>query len=320
MQHVLRNDREVMRWLIRQRWIAVGGQATAVLVAVFGFGMSFAFLPVAGGILLLAISNHFVVPESDHARGIGRRMGQMLAFDVGLLTWMLHWTGGGTNPFVLFYLLHVVLAAMFPGPRALGVILLAATAGYIWVTGFSPPFRETSAWVNDGQLVPELAHKRLARALTDRGHTVGEAWDARSTTETAAQLQPQAALLDLKLPTCNGIDLLRMLRASHPDTRILMLTGYGSIANAIEAVRFGAWDYLSKPADTCQILAALALPPDQRDSTGFDITPPSLGRAEWEHIQRVMADHHGNVSQAAEALGIHRRTLQRKLQKFPPSS
>jgi two-component system, sensor histidine kinase RegB len=167
MQHVLRNDREVMRWLIRQRWIAVGGQATAVLVAVFGFGMSFAFLPVAGGILLLAISNHFVVPESDHARGIGRRMGQVLAFDVGLLTWMLHWTGGGTNPFVLFYLLHVVLAAMFLGPRALGVILLAATAGYIWVTGFSPPFRETSAWVNDGQLVPELAAwgARIAIAL-----------------------------------------------------------------------------------------------------------------------------------------------------------
>lgn len=167
MQHVPRNDPEVMRWLIRQRWIAVCGQTTALLVAVFGFGMSFAFLPVVGGILLLAISNHFVVPDGDQSRGIGRRIGQVLAFDVGLLTWMLHWTGGGANPFVLFYLLHVVLAAMFLGPRTLGVILLLATAGYIWVTGFSPPFRQTSPWVNDGQLVPELAAwgARIAIAL-----------------------------------------------------------------------------------------------------------------------------------------------------------
>ena len=161
---------------------------------------------------------------------------------------------------------------------------------------------------------------RLARALSGRGHTVAEAWDVESTRETAAQLDPQAAVLDLKLPSCNGIDLLRMLRASHPSMRVLMLTGYGSIANAIEAVRVGAWDYLTKPADAGQILAALTHPPGQSEVGGFEITPPSLGRIEWEHIQRVMADHHGNISQAAEALGIHRRTLQRKLQKYPPSS
>ncbi len=161
---------------------------------------------------------------------------------------------------------------------------------------------------------------RLARALHGRGHAAAEAWDMESTAAAADRLDPQAAVLDLKLPTCSGIDLLRMLKQSHPAARILMLTGYGSIANAIEAVRIGAWDYLTKPADVGQILAALTTPPDQRADSGFDATPPSLGRIEWEHIQRVMADHGGNISQAAEALGIHRRTLQRKLQKFPPAN
>jgi two-component system response regulator RegA len=160
----------------------------------------------------------------------------------------------------------------------------------------------------------------LARALVDRGHLVGAAWDCESASQEAERMRPQAAVLDLRLPTCSGIDLLRQLRAGHPQIRVLMLTGYGSIANAMEAVRLGAWDYLTKPADAEQILAALATAPSERGAIEHDFTPPSLDRIEWEHIQRVMADHGGNISHAADALGIHRRTLQRKLQKYPSAT
>ena len=160
--------------------------------------------------------------------------------------------------------------------------------------------------------------ERLARAFADRGHIVATAWDCGSARDEAARLHPHAAVLDLRLPTCSGIDLLRQLRVDHPHIRVLMLTGYGSIANAMEAVRLGAWDYLTKPADADQILAALATPPSERGSTEHEFTPPSLDRIEWEHIQRVMADHGGNISRTAESLGLHRRTLQRKLQKYPP--
>ena len=157
MMDVLQNDRDVMRWLIRQRWIAVVGQSVAIVVAVAGFGMSFDFPPLAAGLVLLALSNHLVVPDIAHPRSIGRRIGQVLALDVGLLTWMLHWTGGAANPFILFYLLHVVLAAMLLNARALVAIVLLAAGGYIWVAGFSPLFRETSPWIIDGRLAAGLA-------------------------------------------------------------------------------------------------------------------------------------------------------------------
>jgi two-component system response regulator RegA len=135
----------------------------------------------------------------------------------------------------------------------------------------------------------------------------------------AAELHPDAAVLDLKLPGASGLVCLRELREAWPDIRVLMLTGYGSIATAMEAVRQGAWDYLTKPADADQILTALHRDPAAPASDAIP-HPPSLDRMEWEHIQRVLADHQGNVSQTAAALGMHRRSLQRKLHKFPPSS
>ena len=108
---------------------------------------------------------------------------------------------------------------------------------------------------------------------------------------------------------------MRELVAADPQVRIVMLTGYGSIATAVDAVRAGAVNYLAKPADADQILAAL-------NGTGSDgpgeLPVPSLARVEWEHIQRILTDCDGNISEAARRLGIHRRSLQRKLGKLPP--
>jgi two-component system response regulator RegA len=124
-------------------------------------------------------------------------------------------------------------------------------------------------------------------------------------------------VVDLKLGTENGLDVVRDLHAIDPTTKILVLTGYGSIATALESVRLGAANYLTKPVDADQVLAAI----DGRDASATAVAPPvvvpSLARVEWEHIQRVLADCDGNVSQAARLLGIHRRSLQRKLSKFP---
>ncbi|MFZ4767528.1 MAG: response regulator transcription factor [Roseimicrobium sp.] len=160
--------------------------------------------------------------------------------------------------------------------------------------------------------------QRLARALRDRGCTIAAVETAEAASEAAAQLQPEAAVLDLKLPGANGLMCLRELRAAWPELRVLILTGYGSIATAMEAVRQGAWDYLTKPADADQILAALHRDPSRPQSEA-EIVPPSLERIEWEHIQRVLTDKDGNISQAAATLGLHRRSLQRKLQKLPPA-
>lgn len=158
---------------------------------------------------------------------------------------------------------------------------------------------------------------RLARALRDRGLEVATAESAEAAPAAAASLEPDAAVIDLKLPGANGLSCLRELRAAWPEVRVLMLTGYSSIATAMEAVRQGAWDYLTKPADADQILATLQRDPSQPQGE-TEIAPTSLDRLEWEHIQRVLTDCDGNISQTAEILGLHRRSLQRKLQKHPP--
>ena len=123
------------------------------------------------------------------------------------------------------------------------------------------------------------------------------------------------AVLDLRMPGGGGLELLKELRRQDPSTRVLMLTGYGSISTAVEAVREGAVGYLPKPADADEILAALNGTNTAKQS---GVETPSLARAEWEHIQRVLTDCGGNISEAARRLGIHRRSLQRKLHKYPP--
>ena len=113
---------------------------------------------------------------------------------------------------------------------------------------------------------------------------------------------------------------MRALKAIDAETKIVVLTGYGSIATAMEAVRLGATGYIPKPADADDILSAFTRGEDATTSSGApDYAAPSLARAEWEHINRVLADCDGNVSEAARRLNIHRRSLQRKLQKRPPA-
>ncbi len=158
---------------------------------------------------------------------------------------------------------------------------------------------------------------RLATALAERGYAVAVAGSHDQALVAVADVAPTHAVLDLRLGDDDGMALLVALRERCPDTAILMLTGYGSIATAVDAVRLGAVNYLQKPATADMILAAFAKQPDPGTSTP-SYEPPSLARAEWEHIQRVLDDCGGNISMAARKLGLHRRTLQRKLQTFPP--
>jgi two-component system response regulator RegA len=156
----------------------------------------------------------------------------------------------------------------------------------------------------------------LAHALHRRGHTVATAGDPAAALDLARQQPPDAAVLDLKLAEASGLALVAPLRALRADMRILLLTGYASIATAVEAIKLGATHYLPKPADADEILAALG-----RAAGDAEIAPPdepmSVDRLEWEHIQKVLTEHDGNISATARALKMHRRTLQRKLMKRP---
>ncbi len=171
----------------------------------------------------------------------------------------------------------------------------------------------------------DVFRKRLARAMTGRGYAVREAGTVEGATRAARDDSPELALVDMRLPSsapqgASGLDVVRALKEIDPTTNVVVLTGYGSIATALEAVRLGATHYLTKPVDVDEILAAFA----RRDApnTPFvddraDEHVPSLARVEWEHIQRVLTDCQGNVSKAARLLGVHRRSLQRKLGKMP---
>ena len=157
----------------------------------------------------------------------------------------------------------------------------------------------------------------LSRSLERHGYT---SWHA-NTTEQALQLahdhQPRWITLDLRLAQDSGLQLIEPLIAAIPDCRIVMLTGYASIPTAVEAIKLGAHNYLHKPATLQELLQAFSDTP----STSGDQTPAevmSVDRMEWEHIQRVLNENDGNISATARALNMHRRTLQRKLQKYAP--
>ena len=159
----------------------------------------------------------------------------------------------------------------------------------------------------------------LARAMTKRGFVVERAHDAASARAIAETFAPSHAVVDLKLPGESGLKVVEHLAARAPTPAIVVLTGYASIATAVEAVRLGARHYLAKPADADEILAALLR--DEPDAE-LDVNPEPLtvARLEWEHIQKVLNEHDGNISATARALKMHRRTLQRKLEKRPPKA
>lgn len=160
----------------------------------------------------------------------------------------------------------------------------------------------------------------LARSLARRGAVAETAADTAAALRAVESFMPTHVVLDLKLGGENGLDTLRALLAARPELRVLLLTGYASLATAVEAVKLGACNYLAKPVDAQAVIAAFGdtmrvgavAAPAAAQSRG-----PSLKRLEWEHIQRVLAECDGNVSAAARRLGLHRRTLQRKLGKRP---
>jgi two-component system, response regulator RegA len=166
----------------------------------------------------------------------------------------------------------------------------------------------------------EVFRLRLCRALAERNWAAEAAADGEAALKFARDRSPDLVLVDLRMPGMGGLDVVQELRAIDSSTTIIVLTGYGSIPTAISALKRGADHYLSKPADADQVLAAYERL-RSAVSAGADVpeTVPTLARVEWEHMQRVISDCDGNISQAARLLGIHRRSLQRKLAKYPPS-
>jgi two-component system, response regulator RegA len=158
--------------------------------------------------------------------------------------------------------------------------------------------------------------QRLARAMEKRGYVTETAESVAEARQKVEAANPSFAVVDMRLEDGNGLDVIEMIRARRPEARAIILTGYGNIATAVTAVKLGAVDYLSKPADADEIHAALmqkkdarALPPEN---------PMSADRVRWEHIQRVYELCDRNVSETARRLNMHRRTLQRILAKRAP--
>lgn len=164
--------------------------------------------------------------------------------------------------------------------------------------------------------------QRLARALSARGFTVREAADYDAAVaqidESAASTGVSRAVVDLRMPGRSGLELVHAIRQRSPETAIVVLTGYASVPTAVEAVRAGAVNYLAKPAHADAILAAFSPDAAPHPAPAPEVGTPSLASIEWEHIHRVLEDVDHNISEAARRLGMHRRTLQRKLSKYPP--
>lgn len=164
----------------------------------------------------------------------------------------------------------------------------------------------------------DLLRQQLARAFERRGLEVRTAANLETASAMVREDSPELAVIDLKMPDGSGLELVELLHEVDAATKTVVLTGYGSIATAIDAVRLGATYFLQKPADADEILAAFGRGDGPQGNPREVPQAPSLARAEWEHIHRVLSDSAGNISEAARRLGIHRRSLQRKLQKYPP--
>ena len=160
----------------------------------------------------------------------------------------------------------------------------------------------------------------LTRALGRQGFVVDGALDAETALAKAGRNPPQRVVLDLSLGGSSGLSLIEPLLRLNHDCRIVVLTGYASIATAVDAVKLGAVQYLAKPVEVETILDAFAADLRPQIDEAAPTEPLSVDRLEWEHIQRVLREHDGNISATARALRMHRRTLQRKLSKRPVKS
>lgn len=157
--------------------------------------------------------------------------------------------------------------------------------------------------------------KVLKNALEKRGYQVSVAHSVEAAKPLAANNPPEFAVVDLKMHGASGLSLVEMLHDLDPNTRIVMLTGYAAINTAIEAIKLGATHYLAKPANADEIVAAFGHVADS--NAAIQIATPAIYELTWEHIQRVLHEHDDNISATARALNMHRRTLQRKLNKPP---
>jgi len=162
---------------------------------------------------------------------------------------------------------------------------------------------------------PTFCHV-LGKSLEKRGFEVFTANDLAGGLVLAGKHNPEYAIIDLRIGSESGLELVKRLKAMETDLRMVILTGYASIATAVEAIKLGAIHYLTKPASADEIIRALDR---ENGDTAVPVAenPLSVKRLEWEHLQKVLMENDGNISAAARALGMHRRTLQRKLQKKP---
>ena len=166
----------------------------------------------------------------------------------------------------------------------------------------------------------EMFARVICRAMQQRGFLTEHAANVDSALEKIEAEHFDLAVLDLNLGGHSSLPLIGPLKQAFPDIRILVLTGYASIATAVDAIKLGADNYLAKPADADEILAALLSGTSGGNEENTDIQEPmSVRRLEWEHIQKILKENDGNISQTARQLKMHRRTLQRKLQKRPVS-
>ncbi|MEA2093436.1 MAG: response regulator transcription factor [Pseudomonadota bacterium] len=179
-------------------------------------------------------------------------------------------------------------------------------------TGTAPSERASLLLVDDDEVYCAV----LGEALKKRNYAVHIASNLATAVQLAQEQEPEYAVVDLRIGMESGLELVKQLVALDENTRIVMLTGYASVATAVEAIKLGAVHYLTKPANADEIVAAL-----RRGEGDASITPAeqplSVKRLEWEHLQKVLMAHDGNISAAARALKMHRRTLQRKLAKRP---
>jgi two-component system, response regulator RegA len=166
--------------------------------------------------------------------------------------------------------------------------------------------------VDDDEIYCEV----LGDALRKRNYAVSTAHNLADALALAREMEPEYAVVDLRIGTESGLELVKQLAALDENTRIIMLTGYASVATAVESIKLGAVHYLTKPATADEVVAALHR--DEGDTTVMPAEQPlSVRRLEWEHLQKVLTENEGNISAAARALNMHRRTLQRKLAKRP---